>query len=327
MKSLILKSGIPLEVSVLDKLLQFDVCDFGEVEYERDGKIFSTDIHVVKKFPLSNNLHMVVNFVIECKYKTPNHEWFFMKFPRPREYSLRDDVRNEVFDSLFEPIVKQMGYTISKNKKLPKVRLDNFFKLKSADKGVEFTNSGSKSGSSPDSIRHALHQVVLASVEVHRESMASILECFFVEDTEEGELIAKNEFEDIEVISITIPIIVTTAKLLKAKENVSLETITDEEDVYSLLDEEKGILLMDSNYSTVSDFSDKLFQAKPLPIDSKLRTWACNSIGYDRLDPNCLKLCHPGYVYVISYEHFEELFSLCIENISEICMKYNNSLE
>lgn len=322
MKDTILKSGIPLEMSVVKKILKYNLEELGEIEYEREGKIFSTDIHAEKEFEISKNISILFNFVIECKYKTKNHKWFFMQFPRGNNYSMRSDARNEVFDELFWVLMHKMGYRYDDFEDVCKLRRENFFDVEVADKGVEIINDKFD----PNTIKKALHQAVFGSVVVHKESMHYILENLPLKlDSQSIEDFYKSEEDAAALISVTLPIIVTTAKLYRLQEDISLEDIENENDVLNIFKEAKGIMLFNLNYKTVWEFSNEIFEKKPLPIDDDIIKLIQSS--KERFDIEWLYNCNPGYVYIINYEHFDELFSKCLSKIENICEKNPKTLE
>ena len=135
--------------------------DWGEIEYKRGDTLFSTDINARKDFDIMNNLSILVNFVIECKYKDQGHKWFFMKFSEDSDFSTRRDVRNECFDDLFNPLMKNLGYKKKEDKyPLADFRISNLFNLKTADKGVDIYDKGND----PNIISEAISQSVFAQL-------------------------------------------------------------------------------------------------------------------------------------------------------------------
>lgn len=320
-KDTILKTGIPLEISVVKKILECGLDELGEVEYERDGKIFSTDIQTEKQVEISKNVSILFNFVIECKYKTKNHNWYFMQFPRGNNNSMRSETRNEVFDTVFWPLIHKIGYRIKDKIDLPILRTENFFDLKIADKGVEIINDKFD----PNTIKKALHQAVFGSVIAHKESMHYIFENLPSKlDSQSLQDFYENEEHVSPIISVTLPIIVTTAKLYRLQADISLEDIEHEKEIFNLFEEEKGIMLLNLNYKTVWNFSDEIFEREPLPIDDNIIKLIKSSDKY--FDTKWLHYCNPGYVYIINYEHFDELFSKCLLNIENICEKFSENL-
>jgi hypothetical protein len=53
-KQFLLRSGIPLEASIAQKVQKQGFIDQGEYPYERNGKIFSIDINVEKTLALTS---------------------------------------------------------------------------------------------------------------------------------------------------------------------------------------------------------------------------------------------------------------------------------
>lgn len=317
-KDLLLKSGIPLEVSVVDKIAKFNVDDCGEIEYERDGKIFSTDIHATKDFNIGNNFLLSTNFVIECKYKTRDHNWFFMKFPES-DYSLRSDARNEVFDYLLRPLLIKIGYQFKEQHiGLKELRVSNLFKVKTANKGVDIV----KNDFNHSIIREAVSQVVFASIVANNESVEENIH--FISGlyaNPDKEIEYKNP-----IATLTIPIIITTANLFRVRDNLSIEDIENENDILNLSEKEKGILLINSDYAKSAKFSKQLFEKSPISFNNELENWITNFQPPDFFRIDMLKYTHPGYIYIINYYHFEELFANCINQIDEACYNFSKTL-
>lgn len=311
-KDLLLKSGIPLEVSVVKKIAKLGVEDWGEVEYERDGKIFSTDIKALKEFSIFRGLGLLVNFCIECKYKTKGHSWFFMEFPEESEGQWRSDVHNEVFDESFSPLLVKLGYEPSPLCSLNDLRFANLFNLKTAHKGVEIWENQFDH----NFIREAVSQAVHGSVKVHLYFLDYIL--YSIAEALDFAKSDVTEFPDLPVCCITVPIVVTTAKLFRVKKNLALEDIEKENDVMKLCDEEKGILLFDTD-SSIEKFSEELFEKEP---ESSYGSLTDKFIAVNKLPFHSFQHCHPGYVYILNYEHLEELFSSCLNLIEKLCNNF-----
>ncbi|MEP7319942.1 MAG: hypothetical protein ABI921_14400, partial [Panacibacter sp.] len=83
-KSKLLSSGLPLEFDAAKILVEKQLAVSYDYSYRRlddiENKEFSVDLHADSFFPLDDNLpiQQTVDFLIECKYRTPNKKWIFL---------------------------------------------------------------------------------------------------------------------------------------------------------------------------------------------------------------------------------------------------------
>lgn len=240
LKDAILKSGIPLEVSVSQKLSKYDLIDWGELTYQREGKLFSTDIKISKTINIKKNRGLHVTFIIECKYKDPSHNWYFMNFPTRFKYSFREEVTNAVFD--------RMGFALQDRglkaeefadgtRGFAHFRRTHLFNLPKVNKGVEI--HGKKHH--PDSIRKALYQSLYGAMASQKGAIDHIKE--MREELEYSQVTDPMEFHGIvPIASLVVPIIVTTANIYRFDEETRLEQIKNTDDITSLFQEQKGVV-------------------------------------------------------------------------------------
>jgi hypothetical protein len=229
-----LKSGIPLETSVFGKLLKLSFQDYGEVEYEREGKIFSTDLNLLYGVDLFDDFMLDINFIIECKYKVKEHKWFFMNFPHSLNDSIgmRYSFSNLAFSGLVVPMLDKLGDSNPDNFPMIDFTSSNLLGVPLVNKGVELI--GEKMNH--DIITRAKFQSIFVSIKTHKENIGSILELFSLKDYDpDGKSRLFPSF-------MTISIIVTTADLFKFKKGVTLEEI-EEGDFYDLVESVPGVLL------------------------------------------------------------------------------------
>ena len=318
-KDLFLKSGIPLEVSVVQKLSKLGLMDNGEVIYERGNKLFSTDISSMKEFKLIDQFGVAINFVLECKYKTEDHKWFFMLFPSTKHGSNdRFDCRNAVFDMLLYPLLHKAGYRFKEyESSLADFRVLNLFDCPIVNKGVDIF----KKGFIPDIIKEASSQSTFGSIKFHKESMEYNFELF--EDLFYGNI--ENEFDLNAVASVTFPIIVTTAPLYRVKEEISLEDIEKEKDFTNICEEVKGVLLTNEGNESESTFTRQLFDKKP--IINKRTIEYLDKVNLMENTSESIKWINPGFIYIINYKYTEELFSIALNKIKKICEEFSKKIK
>lgn len=326
-KQLILKSGIPLEVSVMNKLKKFNFDDYGEISYEREGKIFSTDIHLANNYQFSKDLSIHFNFIIECKYKTQNHKWFFLEFPED-DYIYgggRFDCRNMVFTQLADICLKDKLKVRQHDKYEPfnpisQLRIKNIFNLPFVNKGIELYTEGIE----PNAIPEAVSQVSLGAIAAQKGSIEynfEMFEDYYFENPE------AEDWETHSIAAVTYPIIITTSKLFKFDSNISLEDIEKTEKIMDLCKEVQGVLLTNTEYKREEIFIEELFTKSPIRLSKKtLAVLEKNKMGViSSLDS--LKLMSPGYIYVINYEYLTELFDYAVLEIEKFCNSLKEELE
>ena len=300
LKKLLLRSGIPLEVSVTKKLKDMGITDLGEIEYERDGKIFSTDIHVFKLKKIYKNIFASLEFVIECKYKERNHIWLFLEFPQrydfPSNLSFGDDIVNKFFrDSL------DISYF-----KFPK----NLKDLPVANKGIELIIEKNDKGSiNPSIIPESISQAIFGSIKVYRDSVEEILEYLI-------DFIENNGAEDTSYVLYTnvIPLIITTSRLYKLKSNVSLEDIEKSDNIMDLLEEVDAIILNINTESITNEFRKTIFEKYPInssTINSAVALFG-GPIGGVSVDTygniHYPEVYEENYVIIVNYKKLNDVF-------------------
>ena len=124
------------------------------------------------------------------------------------------------------------------------------------------------------------------------------------------------------VMSLVIPIVVTTAKLFRVKDDIPLEEIEKEENIFNLCEEVKGVMVF-KNSLAIDNFSEKLFEENPLPLHDKIHK-DIFKLGLDNYFEKGVSYCSPGYVYIINYDSMDELFSFCLNEVQKICKNVSN---
>lgn len=276
-----LKSGIPLEASTYEILQKFNMLDMGEVEYERFGKVFTTDVYCEKSFQISEELGVIINFVIECKYKSRNHNWYFVKFAGEPWQSPKSFFQHLIDDSETKKFMLKEG--IQPEISVRRLERINIFDVPEVDKGIDIFDKNSEGSKDldPNSIREAISQAIFGSMQVHKDKVKEIKDCCKLADKR-----LKGVMEVSARTIMTIPIVVTTAKIFLSKSPASLEKF--EEENYDKLFEEVGGVMV----------------RNPFPTESK-------KFSNGRVNP--------GFVYIINYSYLEDKFLETIKKMQKIC--------
>lgn len=305
-KRSLLRSGVPLEASVIKKLAELGVTDWNEVVYERNDKTFSTDIEISKRYDLSRNSGIIVNFTIECKYKEKNHCWFFMKF-QEGPYSFLKGPLNAVFGDLIDPTLEKMGYQPEdKHLSWGHFMITNLFDAKAADKGVDIQTQGGKFD--PNTITRAVSQAIHGAITVHGVGIenvsVSIVRKFHQQKPHSYSSIG----------FMTVPIIVTTAKLFRVKDNTLMEDIENANNILDLSKEERSVLLFNSR-SNFRRFSEEKFKKENIEYFYK----AINYLGDPSIGEHpSFRYNFPRNVYILNYDHLDDLLSFCLEKLQRL---------
>lgn len=284
----LLHSGLPLEASILKILLKKGFEDSGEVEFRRDGKIFSSDIGAYHYRNLSEEepRSLVVNLIVESKYKSKDkaHSWVFVKFSG-EEDNLRHEARNEFFDDM-------ISLDLSKKLDLHKLHF-KFSTLETANKGVDIFPGGVE----PNVIREAVTQATLGAISVHFGMIRDIITLYQIGD------LGLDTIGD-PLVALTIPIIVTNADIYLVKKEIDLKDIEEIDDVEKLVTTQKGIALINHEYSLSREYCENFIKENPIDIPKEIK----NLIQKNRSFINSLpfKSIHPGIVYIINFKYLEE---------------------
>jgi hypothetical protein len=195
-KEHLLKSSLPLEQLVAEKLTQLGFFVSGEYTYLRLdeaglAKEFSVDIDVSRFVPDEERSWGDLNLAIECKYRHRNVSWIFGRRVNPELQSVglvrvHDELTTISIDR--DAIDKWEGGLIE------------------CEKGIELTQTSNN----PHDLEHGLSQLRHASV--HRA---------FKQVSEQAQTLHESDL----LVIFDCPILVTTANLLVLNEGVTLEEI------------------------------------------------------------------------------------------------------
>lgn len=209
-KDFLLKSSLPLEYDV-KKLLEKYGC-VGDYEYtylreDENGVIneFSYDIDA----SYIKNSHFF-NLMIECKYRDSSTDWIFI----PDKYGGMQEIDTYAF---LNPVDH-----FTKKKKFRPLDYEPLAPL--CGKGIEIASTGQN----PKTITQAASQLSYAMAEQIISSMEHQIE----------ELLTTSE-----IIFYNIPIIVTTANLIRLRENITLEEIKKVNTISDIATKEECLVL------------------------------------------------------------------------------------
>ncbi|MCX6652437.1 MAG: hypothetical protein NT137_03675 [Methanomassiliicoccales archaeon] len=309
LKSIILKSGIPLEASVIKKMAKFNLQDHGDYEYERDGKTFSNDCWFSQNYPISRSASVMVNYVIECKYKDRNQKWFFFKF-NEYAHSYRNVGSNMLFSYFIEAPRGRKNRELFNPKLEYLLGSENLFGLPIADSGLDVTQSDSN----PNVIREAVSQVSYASINIHRIGIG--INSFMLNQ----KISNKKRIGVFPFSTLTIPIIVTTAPLSILRDEVTLEEIENSIDIMDLAEEVPGICLNRSQTHDQFTYMDKVNEADPVYLSTEVEDWLKNYQGLDKEAAHDIIRGSPvNRIHILNYASLEESLERVTGNIRSIC--------
>jgi hypothetical protein len=218
-KDSLLSSGIPLEQSLRQTLINLGITFVSEYAYERLNEegintIFSID-NYGKYYPNFKDKHkdkLCVEYFIEAKYATDNKNWIFTPEEFPTILTLQEAYI--VLDSLVEKI-KLKTVNVSKENQ-------EYF----CGKGIVIDNKGAERYEIRRGVQQLRYALVNRTLEVTKKQL------FGLED-------------DREVISVLVPILVTTAKLWRIETGLSIEDIRNSKDLHEVAKEREYLLLFE----------------------------------------------------------------------------------
>jgi hypothetical protein len=193
-KNLLLKSGLPFEYEVKQKFVENQCTVWDEYQY---SKLDENNIEKDFSYDLDANYWRgcSIDFMIECKYKTKETDWFFL----PDSYAYQDEVVSDDFFNITDYFVNErfkFGRTNFREKE---------YLGPLCQKGVEiFENNYVESN-----IRKAINQISYAFVEKIIQGIDEQLNVETFYDT----------------AFVSIPIIVTNAKLNIINVDISTQDI------------------------------------------------------------------------------------------------------
>lgn len=300
-KDFLLRSSLPLEHLIAQKLSKLGIYVAGEYTYLRPnengiGTEFSTDLwafNFLEENPEHEYFLSNCHFIIECKYTHQSISWIFSPHPLNNDESLEVGYIN-IFQDL---CVKKVDNNLLLNFD------DN---LKYCIKGVEIHDKDCN----PYTINKGLNQLKHASIQLSKKCMV--------------EQICQHTDEDL-WINFLCPILVTTAPLYVIKENLELDNFYDAQEIGNIADKVNFLIVHQDNGVQQEKYAEDIaleFCSRYKNADMRLRE--INKIlkqsgykGYHMPDTLFLadKLGRASErILVVNYGHFEE----CINNILNV---------
>ncbi len=284
-REVLLKSGVPLELSISKKLQEMDYLDLGEYYYKRGDKTFSADLY------FRNALHRNINdkkvsifldLIIESKYRRQSKKWFFTPFEFGKEGDSWQSVRESMLDTMFKIPFLKFSKLINE---LLEIR-DIFPTADMYQKGFEIQHNDVDT----NCITEAISQVLFAT----SDSIFNFLDIEFDEDVETDWM-----------LGIFVPIIVTTAELFVFKKSANLESIhhaTNLSDIAKKVDSvficmKTPLYIKEYNLEKYSRYIGKLKRKYPKKIE--------NIKEFDKIIDFYSRHI-PGRIFVINYEKLDK---------------------
>lgn len=228
-KELLLKSGLPLEYEVKESFFQNGCVVWDEYTYLRRDednteKEFSYDLS-------ANTLYgrNWVEFLIECKYKSPGQQWVFL----PDPYGYQHEISKNSFIHSIDRFVDQKAV----HDRYP---LDKAFPLTLGPmclKGVEISGSGYSEAPITRAINQLayafVHQVV-SGVSQQLDEVSNGRRPFFIHN---------------------IPLVVTTAELYLLREKTSIQQILESKEITDVADEHDFLLFHHQSGQSLQEYN------------------------------------------------------------------------
>ena len=232
-KDYLLKSSLPLEQMVSEKLEKHKFYVSGEYTYSRTNEHeieteFSVDLHAFDLLQLRGERWGNLNVLIECKYNYPGVEWVFS--PHPKEsLVIVDCIR----------CLEDLSTKRLRNKK-PLYKIGH--ELQYCTRGIELN----KSGADLNTIPRGLHQL--------RYALPNL-----VAQEHQAQATVWNE-EDL-VISLVCPILVTTASLHILKSDLGLEDYQSASSLGEVAEEVDALVVYQEPGSQLYRYCERVAQA------------------------------------------------------------------
>lgn len=295
-KEFILKSGIPLEFEVkqgLDKYWCVSSYDFTYLRKDEKDIIneFSYDLDAayIKKWGNYFNLK------IECKYRHDSTSWLFT----PEKYWWIDELEHYSFLNPNDHFTKKNKF---KRLNYPQI-------WPACWKWIEINSTWVN----PKTIIQAVNQLNYSIAESILDWMSHQIEWLLWTS---------------EIIFYDVPIIITTAKLFRLNEGISIKEIKSSDNIEDIAKEEDFLILNNSIWKELEQFNtNKLLQLTSMfsnkEIEEKLNTF---NDDYDFVASTIAKNYAPKWILVMHYKDHESLKRLFkyldeVANPTEITMK------
>lgn len=312
-KNLLLKSGIPLEVSVSKRLLELGYEMYGPVVYERDGRTFSTDLRAHKEMSAHGGANISLTLILECKHHASSMGLFFASFPGNMimaQLLARDITLLETVDAALHHFNYEESQDTTRTMPLQGA---NLFGVQTVDRGVAIRN---KRCDDQDIIKPQ-YQVLCGSVAV-LPRLFGFVNDMVVDAEEDWQCQVMEDSTDpmttggsYPIGFIILPIVVTTSRLYVVKPEIGLEDIKEAKQADEFTEEVPGVALaIDPPFEIIRFAKEKITEEvlaplwnEPFALDNELR-------GHSWREPV------PRLVYFVNYQHLEQSL-LSAESIIE----------
>lgn len=224
-KDFLLKSSLPLEYEV-KKLLDEYKC-VGSYEYtylrkDENGLNCEFSYDIDEAYIKGGHFF---NLMIECKFRDPSTDWVFI----PEEYGGMDEIDSYCFLNPVDHFAKKKFIDLDYEPLAPL-----------CGKGIELTSGGQN----PKTITQAVSQLSYAMAEKILDSMENQINRWIPE-----------------VIFYNVPIIVTTANLIRLKENTTIDEIKRSKTIEEIGTKEECLVLKNNIGRDLEQYSfDKFLQ-------------------------------------------------------------------
>jgi hypothetical protein len=228
-KDYLLKSGLPLEYEVkqfLDSRNCISSFEYSYLKPDENSIINEFSFDIDSAFIEKEHFF---KFLIECKYRDPSTNWFFL----PTQYGGPSELRHTSFLHPNDHFTKATKFPY----RYPELPVF----AKACQKGIEITSEGQN----PKTITQAATQISYAMAEIIVDDMVHQIEEYLTTS---------------EVIFYNIPIIITTANLYRINENVTIEDIKANDDILKIATKEDCIVLETKIGKDLEKHNRKVFQ-------------------------------------------------------------------
>lgn len=309
-KDALLKSSLPLEYLLTDKLEKLGIHVAGEYSFWRvnENKVnteFSVDLWAfdfLEEDKQKDRYWAAINFLIECKYSHPTVKWVFSPFPEEQEE-----------DMLIGVIAEHQDFAITRIETDPLYLLDE--EIDYCIKGIELHDDNCN----PNRIEHGLNQLKYGVVQLTKDRLV--------------EQIASRYDSELN-IEFICPILVTTAPLYVLNTGLSLEMFQQAEEIQSIAKAVDAVVVSSrigvelKRY--IKNIEFELRQSWPI-IDDRLKNMAkilsdseykgfyySNSFFLDSTLGRCATK-----VLIVNYEAFDKI----IKKIMHLVVSTNSTLK
>lgn len=301
-KTAVLRSGIPLEKTISQALYPLDICDIGEYFYERDNKLFSIDsistTHFQLRFHTETDPDDVkffqfnINFLIECKYKEPNHRWVFASYQHPKDLIPGRIMFDTIFlDTLLQHKLNRNGYVLNEDNPGYCNITHQIAYGEILDSGIPLVNTGAEiieNDKKPNGaiIREALSQISYGVASHTVDEIKNYLEM---------------DCDLIDLGVLIYPVIVTTADLFLIKKYQNIDKIKASKKVEESFEKVSAVMYCVAPNSQISDYFASRMRSNKVEL---LRSSSLTEKSIDRYIER-FRWLHPP-ILILNFSSFKK---------------------